>query len=255
MDYATYEVEAQVEEYHWWFLGRRKLFRNIIDGFRLSPGAKILDIGTSTGTNLRMLRDAGYVNVLGLDMHDEAIRWCSDKGLGIVEKGDICNIPYINDSYDLVLATDIIEHVDEDELALREISRILKPGGRALLTVPAFRSLWGLQDEVSQHKRRYRQAELIEKINKSGLFVEECFYFNYLLFVPIWLIRQIIWLFHIDLKSENQLNSSAINYVLKYIFMFDVTTARKLRLPFGVSLLATVSKTKTVSFSKGPSNE
>lgn len=242
MDYATYEVEAQVEATHWWFVGRRKLFRSIIENIRVAPAAEILDIGTSTGTNLRMLRDAGFFNVRGLDLHEEAIRWCADKGLGRVDKGDICNIPSGDQVYDLVMATDIIEHVDDDIAALREIERVMKPGGHAIITVPAFESLWGLQDTVSHHKRRYRQKELIKNLNRTGLVVDECFYFNYLLFFPIWVVRQAIRVFRINLNSENELNPSWINSFLTKLFLIDVMTARKIAPPFGVSLLAIVRK-------------
>lgn len=242
MDNSTYEVESQVEATHWWFVGRRKLFGQIINTFGLQLTVEVLDIGTSTGTNLRMLRDLGYSNVSGLDLHDEAIQWCADKGLGKVDKGDICNIPSDDCKYDLILATDIIEHVDDDVKALTEIHRVLKPYARSIITVPAFQSLWGLQDTASHHKRRYRKAELIEKLSASGLEVEECFYFNYLLFFPIWIARQIIRVFQVNIKSENELNSSFINFILAKIFLVDINTARRLALPFGVSLLAIVKK-------------
>lgn len=228
MDYATYEIESQVEATHWWFVGRRKLFSQIINTFGLLPEAKVLDIGTSTGTNLRMLRDLGYSNVRGLDLHDDAIQWCADKGLGKVDKGDICNIPSRDCEYDLVLATDIIEHVDDDARAIKEIARVLKPSARSIITVPAFQSLWGLQDTVSHHKRRYRKKDFIEKLKASGVEVEECFYFNYLLFFPIWIARQIIRVFKINLQSENELNSSLANYLLMKIFVLDISTARKI---------------------------
>jgi SAM-dependent methyltransferase len=242
MDYSTYEVEAQVEATHWWFVGRRKLFSQIIKTFDLSPNASVLDIGTSTGTNLRMLRELGYCNVRGLDLHDEAIRWCADKGLGQVDKGDICHIPSSDNICDLVMATDIIEHVDDDITALHEIKRVLNPSGRAIVTVPAFQSLWGLQDIVSHHKRRYRKQELVNKLCQAGLVVDECFYFNYLLFLPIWLARQIIRLLCLKLSSENELNSFFVNKVLSLIFLLDIKTARKIKPPFGVSLLAVVRK-------------
>ncbi len=242
MNYATYEVEAQVEATHWWFVGRRKLFSQIIKAFDLPPNINVLDIGTSTGTNLRMLRELGYCNVRGLDLHDEAIRWCADKGLGQVDKGDICSIPSPDSVYDLVMATDIIEHVDDDITALSEIARVLKPNGYAIITVPAFQSLWGLQDEASHHKRRYRQNELLEKLGQADLYAKKSFYFNYLLFAPIWLARQIIRVFRIQLKSENELNSNVINSILTVIFSIDILTARKLKPPFGVSILAVVTK-------------
>ena len=242
MDYTTYEVEARVEQFHWWFVGRRKLFKSVIAGIGLDTDAAILDIGTGTGTNLRMLRELGFSNVRGIDMYDEAIRWCAEKGLGRVDQGDICNIPASAASYDLVLATDIIEHVDEDRVALQEIARVLRPNGAALITVPAFQTLWGLQDTVSQHKRRYTKRDLVEKLGQSSLSIKELFYFNYLLFLPIWTARTLIRIMQPNLKSENELNSRFINRVLQMIFFLDVLTARHIRPPFGVSLLAVVKK-------------
>lgn len=242
MNVSTYEVEAKVEASHWWFVARRRLFARLIAAQKLSTTARVLDVGTSTGTNLRMLRDMGYANRVGLDMSDDAIRWCAEKGLGRVEKGDVCKMPFTDGAFDLVLATDIIEHVDNDLDALAEIRRVLAPGGVALITVPAFQSLWGLQDTVSQHKRRYRRPALLDLIGRAGLQRRHSFYFNYLLFGPIWLARQLIRILNIQLKSENELNSAVVNRLLTWIFTLDVATAAFVRPPFGVSILAVATR-------------
>jgi len=238
MEISTYAIEAQVEATHWWFTGRRRLLGRMIAAFGLPADARILDIGTSTGTNLRMLRDLGFSRYEGLDMSDEAVRWCADKGYGKVTRGDACALPFPDASFDLVLATDIIEHVDDDVLALGEIRRVLKPGGRVLVTVPAFPILWGLQDEIGHHKRRYRMAELVTRIGQADLVVHRRFHFNYLLFLPILLARRIIAVFGIRLQNENEVNSPLINRVLSWVFRFDVWTAPKVKPPFGVSCLA-----------------
>src|SRR5450759_4798081 len=94
MDSSTYAVEAEVEAAHWWFVARRRLFADLIADQQVAFDARVLDIGTSTGTNLRMLQELGFSNRLGLDLSDDAIRWCAEKGLGKVEKGDICNLPF-----------------------------------------------------------------------------------------------------------------------------------------------------------------
>ena len=237
MEASVYEIEAAVEETHWWFVGRRKLFAGELARARVPRDGRVLDIGTSTGSNLRMLRDLGFHNVVGIDSSDEAILFCSSKGLGTVRKGDVCALPFPSRSFDLVLATDIIEHVEDDAQALREISRVLAPGGRALITVPAFRSLWGPQDELAQHKRRYRLQPLGERIAASGLQPLAGYYFNYLLFAPIWVARRCIQRFGIRLKSENQVNTPVLNALLSAIFSFDVMTAPWLHPPFGVSIL------------------
>lgn len=238
MERETYAVEAAVEPDHWWFVGRRELFARLILALDIFRDRPILDVGTSTGTNLRMLKELGFTRVSGLDASLEAIRYCSDKGLGVVERGDICDMPFADASFELILATDIIEHVDTDRAALVEIRRVLVPGGRALITVPAFQSLWGAQDELAHHKRRYRRQQLLQVISAAGLEVEDAFYFNYLLFLPIWLARQAIKLAQLELRSENELNTPWLNRLLINIFRFDVRTAPIVCPPFGVSILA-----------------
>jgi len=180
MDVAAYAVEAEVQETHWWFIGRRRLFSREIAALELPEDALVLDVGTSTGTNLRMLGQLGFQRVAGLDLSDEAIRFCAAKMLGNVRRGDVRALPFEDASFELVLATDILEHVADDGLALSEIARVLKPGGRMLITVPAFDSLWGLQDEVAHHLRRYRLPPIKSAVETDGLRVVRCFYFNYL---------------------------------------------------------------------------
>jgi SAM-dependent methyltransferase len=241
MDIATYAVEAEVEATHWWFAGRRKLFSREISALGIPPAARVLDIGTSTGTNLRMLKEMGFTRVTGLDPSDDAIRYCARKGLGTVRKGDVCSIPFEDGSFDLVLATDIIEHVDDDRRAVEEIRRVLAPGGVALFTVPAFQALWGLQDEVSHHKRRYRLADMERLMKQADMRILKGFYFNYLLFAPIFTARQIMRILKIKRASENELNTPLLNAIFYGIFSLDIATAGKLRPPFGVSLLMLVT--------------
>lgn len=245
METATYEVEAQIEATHWWFVVRRRLLGRMIATFSLPTDSSVLDIGSSTGTNLRLLRQLGFSNVQGLDFSAEAVRWCAEKQLGIVKRGDICALPFENERFDMVLATDIIEHVEDDGLALREIRRVLRLGGYVLITVPAFEEIWGLQDEVAHHKRRYRKEMLVSRIEDAGLIVDRAFYFNALLFVPIWLARRLIDLLSIKLNSEGEVNTPFLNWLFTKIFAFDTWMAPANIFPFGVSILAVVRKRET----------
>lgn len=245
MDMATYAAEAEVEADHWWFVGRRRLFARELARLGVARHDHILDVGTSTGTNLRMLRDGGYADFVGLDPSPVAARFCAEKGLGRVESGDICALPFGDHTFATVLATDVIEHVDDDLQALREVRRVLRPGGHALVTVPAFPSLWGLQDEVAHHKRRYRMAPLTALMSAAGLEVTRAYHFNYLLFVPIFLARQSIRRLRIEADSENQLNTPALNALLRAIFDLDVRSAPALKPPFGVSILAIGRRPRT----------
>jgi len=242
MDSATYAVEAAVEESHWWFVGRRELFGREIARLGLAPSSRVADVGTGTGAGLRLLRELGFCHVRGVDMSEEAIRYCALKKLGEVQKGDACALPFPDASYDLICATDVIEHVDDDALALAEIARVLRHDAYALLTVPTFASLWGLQDDKAHHKRRYRLAPLLAQVETAGLVPVRSYYFNYLLFAPIWTARQIIRLAAIRLNSENEVNAPAVNRLLTAIFRFDCLTAPHLRPPFGVSALIVARK-------------
>jgi SAM-dependent methyltransferase len=242
MEYATYAAEAEAEATHWWFVGRRTLFSRLLDRHAGGRDDRVLDVGTSTGTNLRLLTDMGYRDVTGLDPSPEAIRFCAEKGLPPVREGSITAMPFADGGFDLVLATDVVEHVDEDQQAVNEVARVLRPGGTALFTVPAFQSLWGLQDDVSHHKRRYRRAGFRALVEQAGFAVVDQFYFNYLLFGPIWLARQLIPLLAPNAKSETELNSPLVNGALHGIMQLDVATAPWVRPPAGVSYLVLARK-------------
>jgi SAM-dependent methyltransferase len=242
MDIATFAVEAEVEATHWWFVGRRRLFAAELAKVGVKRTDRVLDIGTGTGANLRLLRDLGFTAVTGLDASEAAIRYCASKGLGAVRRGDICALPFADDSFELVLATDVIEHVDDHAAAVREISRALVRGGTALITVPAFQSLWGLQDRQAFHKRRYRMRPLLALLRGAGLSPVRYYHFNYLLFVPIYLARRLIDLLKVDLKSEGQVNSRLLNRLLLAVFSLDTSTASAIKPPFGVSILVIVRK-------------
>jgi len=242
MELSAYEVEAQVEADHWWFRGRRSLFAEELRALKTVTTAKVLDIGVGTGSNLRMLREEGYRNVTGIDLNQTAVRFCMAKGFTSIALGDATRLPFAERQFDVVLATDTIEHIEDDCEALLEMRRVLVPGGHAVIAVPAFPSLWGLQDEVAHHKRRYRIADLRKKIHSSGLQIRKAYHFNYLLFPPIWLARRLISLCGIKRASESQFNFPAINRLLFWTFLVDIRTAPTLRPPFGVSIMLVARK-------------
>jgi SAM-dependent methyltransferase len=242
MDIATYAAEAEVEQTHWWFVVRRELFLREIVRLQIPKSAAILDVGTSTGTNLRMLTEAGYRNAVGTDFSDESVRWCAEKGLPPVHKGDVCALPFDDARFDFILATDIIEHVDDDVKAMSELARVLKPGGTILVTVPTFTSLWGLQDVLAHHKRRYRMGQLLNVVRGANLTASKSYYFNFLLFVPIWFARQVNKVLKPDVRSEADINTPLMNTVFKAIFRVDTMLAPSVHMPVGVSALVVARK-------------
>jgi SAM-dependent methyltransferase len=242
MKLETYAAESRVVETHWWFAGRRRLFGRLITALGLAPDAPVLDVGTSSGTNLIMLRDLGFTRVTGLDASPEAVHWCAQRQLPPVILGDIAGMPFADGAFQLVTATDVLEHVPDEAPALAEISRVLAPGGHVLISVPAFPSLWGLQDEVSNHLRRYRRTGLLRLVRAAGLEVCSEFHFNWILFAPIWAVRRLMRFARPRVASENDINTPLVNTVLKALFALDLRLAPRLRLPFGVSLLVLARK-------------
>src|SRR3954467_14600791 len=149
----TYPIMFRVEQSHWWYTGRRRILASFLEEIcRPVTGRRprILDVGCGTGANLEMLSQFGDAE--GVDVSQDALAFCRERGLANVHLGAAEKLPYEDESFDLVTALDVVEHLDDDVGGLKEMRRVLKPQGRALLFVPAFMFLWGVQDG-SSHRR------------------------------------------------------------------------------------------------------
>jgi len=235
VDNEALVFESQIQETHWWFTGRRCLFGKIIRRLGLDSDSRILDLGSGSGTNLSLLRSMNFKNIQGLDISPTAVELCRQRGFEKVVQGNICETGQPSGHYDLVLATDVLEHVDDDRAALREIRRLLKRGRSALLAVPSFPVLWGLQDRVSFHRRRYQKGELMKKVVESGLKPRRHRYFNFMLCPPIMVARLLLKRHAWGLKSENQINTPFLNKTLSGVFLADIFLTEQVPVPFGVS--------------------
>lgn len=240
MEAITYQIEDQVGERHWWFEGRRAILETVLRGLALPPEPKIYDLGCGTGQNLVMLQTLG--DATGVDMSPDALAFARGRGCRSTLQGDLYALPIADDSADVVVATDILEHLDDDVRGAAEIRRVLKPGGFALITVPAFMWLWGSQDEVSHHRRRYTRAEVRRMLEAAGLEVQKLTYYNFLLFPPIFLGRLLIKLTGRKIESENTLTPPAVNGLLRSIFAAEGPWLRFAGFPVGVSVMAIVRK-------------
>ncbi|HSE32392.1 MAG TPA: methyltransferase domain-containing protein [Pyrinomonadaceae bacterium] len=232
----TYPILYQVEQSHWWHVGRRKIIANFVQEIcsRVKDRkARILDVGCGTGANLLLL--SRYGEAEGVDISDDALAFCRERGLEKVKSGSAEQLPYEDASFDLVTALDVVEHLDDDLAGLKEMRRVLRPGGRALVFVPTFMFLWGLQDDVSNHRCRYRLTELRRVMAEAGLEVERSTYVNITFFLPILLIRQLMKLTGLKAESENNINVPALNGILGSLFAAEGIALRYLNFPFGVS--------------------
>lgn len=162
----------ELEDTYWWFIGRRFVLRSLLRRIckTLPPEPEILDVGCGTGANVLLLREFGRVH--GVDAHDEALRLCRERGIAEVERGNAEELEFPDQSFDLVTSLEVLEHVEDDFRALREVARVLRVGGRALITVPAYPWLWSEHDEALHHVRRYTRRRLVEAVRGAGLVVE-----------------------------------------------------------------------------------
>jgi len=239
----TYPILFRVEQTHWWHVGRRRILADFVEAICrqvTDRRPRILDVGCGTGANLLML--SKYGDAEGVDISEDALAFCRERGLDKVKLGAGEELPYEDDSFDLVTAFDVVEHMDDDLAGLREMRRVLRPGGRVLLFVPTFMFLWGLQDDVSHHRRRYRLSELRRVLEQAGFEVERMTYANITFFLPILLVRKLMRLTGIKTESENTINVSALNGLLGRLLGAESWFLRYVNLPFGVSGLCVAKK-------------
>lgn len=168
----VYSVMYEKEEGHWWFRGRRAILQAVLRELELPGKARILDVGCGTGGNLNFLKRYGAVH--GCDYAEEALRFCRLRGFDDVRSADVCALPYPDDSYDLVVCLDVLEHVRLDTIAFQELVRVTTPGGFILVTLPADPRLYSSFDCLSGHLRRYRKREMEELARRNDLSLERC---------------------------------------------------------------------------------
>jgi SAM-dependent methyltransferase len=244
MQQHTYAIMNGVEDSHWWFVGRRAILesfmRDIAASFRIPHSAiRILDVGCGTGANLEMLSQFGEAE--GVDVSDEALEFCRRKNLK-VHKGLAETLPFETESFDVVTALDVVEHLDDDAAGLKEMYRVLKKGGRSLIFVPAFMWLWGVQDDISNHRIRYTKAQIVERLKAAGFEIERATYANITFFAPILAGRALMKLTGLKPESENNVNVSALNGVFGRVFSAERFWLKHFNFPFGVSIVVSAIK-------------
>ncbi len=239
--HVAYDIEWEVETFHWWFFVRRSLLKVLLSFLTVSKNCITLDIGCGTGANLKILEAAGY-NVVGLDRSRYALSLTKKKINCPLVNGDLYGLPIRGGSVGLIVAMDILEHLEDDLNGIKEFYRVLRNGGALIVTVPAFKFLGGTQDIVTGHKRRYSRQEILSKIEQGGFEILRHSYFNFFLFFPILIGRRIINLLGLKVKSENKINFPIINFFLKAIFRIEPYILKRFSLPFGVSILCIARK-------------
>jgi SAM-dependent methyltransferase len=239
MQQHTYAIMREVEDTHWWFAGRRRilkgLLRQLVSESGVAGRPRILDVGCGTGANLELLGEFGDAE--GVDVSPDALRFCRDRGLDKVHLGAAEELPFEDQTFNIVTALDVVEHLDDDVAGLKEMYRVLKPGGRAMFFVPAFTFLWGVQDDISHHRRRYTLKQIKSAVSRAGFKVERGTYANITFFAPIFAGRILMKLTRIKPASENNINVSALNGFFGRVFGAESSVLNHMNLPFGVSAI------------------
>jgi SAM-dependent methyltransferase len=242
MEQHTYAIMDEVEGSHWWFVGRRAILESFLDSIvrnLKSKDLRILDVGCGTGANLEML--AQYGSAEGVDVSDDALEFCRRKGLA-VQKGLAEKLPYPDGVFDITTALDVVEHLDDDVAGLKEMHRVTKPGGYSLIFVPAFMWLWGVQDDISNHRIRYTKAQIVARLERAGYQVELATYANFTFFAPILAGRLFMKLTGLKPESENNINISALNGLFGKLFSAERHLLSRSSFPLGVSIVIVARK-------------
>lgn len=238
----------RLEKEHWWFLVREKfihafLKKNLSDGG--NQKLHILNIGVSGGATTKVLEYFG--DVVSVETEAFFISYLREQNIQVTE-ASITQLPFADNHFDLVCAFDVIEHVENDQQALREMQRVCKANGSICISVPAFQQLWSNHDVVNLHYRRYTKNAFKKLVDIfPQLSNIKMIYFNSLLFLPVWAIRKVSNLFSNNKSKEKSdftrfKTTGIINRLMKFIFGLEILLLGKINFPFGVSLIALLRK-------------
>jgi SAM-dependent methyltransferase len=236
------EQYGDLEEWHWWFRGRRKIIESILSDQVIAGQRRVLSVGCGPAAGLAwLLPFAGSLGkVVGLDIDPTHARNLNENIEFVV--GSLEDAPLADASFDVVLALDVLEHLDDDSKGLREAVRLVKPKGLLLLTVPALPSLWGGQDVVSEHRRRYTKRSFVRLFKNAGLSEYHVRYFNTLLFPLVAAVRLSRRSAGMGARQRSDFEDNRpglINDALTWIFSSESRLRNYLPMPIGVSLIAT----------------
>jgi SAM-dependent methyltransferase len=235
----SYESDTlAVEDEYWWYRGRRRIVVDVVAGLRLPPQAQILDAGCGSGRN--MVELSGFGTAAGLEPSERGAEVARARGVGEVVVATIDSMPFETGRFDLIACLDVLEHIEDDREALRELRRVARPGGVLLITVPAYPQLWSSHDELNRHYRRYTRPELLSRAVEAGWRPRRTTHFN-LLLLPVaaaWRLAERLRPGPAPETSELQRTPAALNWLLEQPLRAEAALLRSgRRIPAGLSLV------------------
>ncbi len=241
-DYDTFE------QHHWWFRIRRIILKGLLDRYvSWRPGMPVVEIGTGPGENLYSLYPDD-IALTGVEPDQDNAALANSRGEIPVYAGTIEQMPQevTRIPQDLICMFDVLEHIEEDEQALDILHGLLGAHGLLALSVPAYQWMWGQQDVVNMHCRRYTQKELCQKLRRHGFTIVHATYFNTILFPPVAVFRLLAKLppwKNKPARSDFEYSAGPLNRLLYGLFRMEWPLLKYVRFPFGGSCFVLAKKT------------
>ena len=247
MQPQAHDEMFRLEDFYWWFVGRRRLVEEVLikhkQARQKQAGAtdqplRILDVGCGTGANLAMLAKHG--EAIGVDVSQLAVDRCREQRNLDARVARVEELPFPDAYFDVITAMDVLEHTDDDRVALRELKRVSKPDALQIFTVPAYNFLWSEHDEALHHRRRYMATTLRRRLTAAGFDVMRTSYYVTLLFFPILAIRLFQGLFRTQDEPKTSLHvlPGWLNSLFELTLEIERSLMAVINLPFGVSIVA-----------------
>ena len=246
MNEKLLEYFNDIEKHHWWWEGRREILSQELPR---KSNLKVLDIGCGTGETMSFVKSIRRgVDVVGVDNSQVAVNFAIKRGHQVV-KVDALKLPFQNETFDVILILDVIEHIKDDEAFLIEAKRVLKKGGKIIITAPALQFIWSKHDTGQGHQRRYTRHMIRGLAKTSRLSISRLSYFNFFLSPAIIAIRLLsrLSLFSRFGEYDSDLNYKVakrnyINSILRYIFVTEIKIMKYINYPIGISVCAILRK-------------
>jgi len=242
MNTIEYAQMADKEKNYWWHIGRLEIIRTYLQKFNPdSKDLKILNIGCGTGGTINLLQ--AYGDVDNVDISDEAIKYMNQNGYKNIIKVKDIRLPFKENTYDVIAAFDVLEHIEEQDLALKEWHRVLKKNGKIFITVPAYQWLWSEHDRSLQHKRRYTKRKLLTVVKTAGL---DCDRISYAIVFSLPFIVVFLFLNRLMHKKTTPESSyvglpKLLNKLFIYFLCLEAKAHKIISFPFGASVVGVLS--------------
>jgi SAM-dependent methyltransferase len=233
----------RLEDHYWWHVGRRRLVVELVRRYSEASEQCILDAGCGTGATMAALQGSG--RVFGCDLSTVALRHCEERSLRRLAASRLERLGFTGSAFDVLVSCDVLEHVEDDRAALKEMYRVLQPGGLLILTVPGYPRLWSSHDDILRHVRRYRPAELRSKLEDTGLTIARLSHAVLIAMPAILLVSALEHLLHRPLRP-GRTGLIQVGEPLNRLLIWALDAERQLILrtgiPLGSSLVAVARK-------------